>query len=191
MTTFTIDSENNITAHAAPPAGADNSQSFSSESELAALTIDWPVSRLVDTWNGFAGVAPFDDLTPVRKFTNRAVAVARIYKAVQRLSAHFAQPAADVTSATQVLKKSSANRKQRHTARTSANSPGPRDGSKKSEVIELMSRKSGVALEEIMKLTGWQPHTVRGFVSGTVGKRMGLKVESSTGTKGRANKIVE
>ena len=55
---FTIDSENNITAHAAVPAGADESQSFSTAKELAKLTADWPVSRLVDTWNSFAGVAP-------------------------------------------------------------------------------------------------------------------------------------
>jgi hypothetical protein len=51
MSTFTIDGENNIMAHAALPAGADESQSFSSAKELAKLTAEWPVSRLVDTWN--------------------------------------------------------------------------------------------------------------------------------------------
>jgi len=86
MTTFTIDSENNITAHAGLPAGADESQSFRNQKELATLTADWPASRLVDTWNSFAGVAPFDDLKPVTKFTNRSVGVARLYKAVERLS---------------------------------------------------------------------------------------------------------
>ncbi len=70
MSTFTIDSENNITSHAGLPAGADGSQSFSTPKELAKLTAEWHVSRLVDTWNSFAGVAPFDDLKPVKKFTN-------------------------------------------------------------------------------------------------------------------------
>jgi hypothetical protein len=191
MATYTIDSENNITAPAALPAGVDDSLSFSSQEELAALAAEWPVSRLVGTWNSFAGVAPFDDLTPVRKFTNRAVAVARIYKAVQRLSAHVAQPAADDASASLASKKSPAKKKQRYTARTSANSPAARDGSKKAEVIELMGRKSGAALDEIMKLTGWQPHTVRGFVSGTLLKKMGLNVESfRTEQNGRCYRIL-
>jgi hypothetical protein len=85
MATFTIESENNMTAHSGLPAGADESQSFSNEKELAKLTAEWPVSRLLDTWNSFAGVAPFDDLKPVKKFTDRKAAVARIFKAVQRL----------------------------------------------------------------------------------------------------------
>ncbi len=40
------------------------------------------LSRLIDTWNSFAGVAPFDDLKPVKKFTDRKAAVSRIWKAV-------------------------------------------------------------------------------------------------------------
>jgi hypothetical protein len=36
---------------------------------------------------------------------------------------------------------------------------------KKAEVIALMKRAKGATLPEIMKATGWQPHTVRGFVS--------------------------
>jgi hypothetical protein len=58
MTTFTIDPDNNITAHAGAPASADESQSFSTAKELAKLSAKWPTSRFVDTWNSFAGVAP-------------------------------------------------------------------------------------------------------------------------------------
>jgi hypothetical protein len=57
MSTFTIDSDNNVTAHTGLPAGADESQSFSTQRELAKLAADWPVTRLADTWNSFAGVA--------------------------------------------------------------------------------------------------------------------------------------
>ena len=49
MSTFTIDSENNITAHARVPGGADESQSFSTAKDLAKLTAEWPVSRLVES----------------------------------------------------------------------------------------------------------------------------------------------
>ena len=93
MSTFTIDSDNNITALAELPAGADQSQSFSTAKELAKLTAEWPASRLVETWNSFAGVAPFDDLKPVKKFTNRKAAVARIWQAVGRLAPNVAPPA--------------------------------------------------------------------------------------------------
>lgn len=50
------------------------------------LTADWPMSRLVNTWSGTASAVAFDDLRPVRKFENRAKAVARIWAAVQRLA---------------------------------------------------------------------------------------------------------
>jgi hypothetical protein len=191
MTTFTIDSENNISANAGLPAGADESQSFRNQKELANLTADWPASRLVDTWNSFAGVTPFDDLKPVKKFTNREIAVERIYKAVQRLAANVAQQAAHVAPASEKAKKNPAKPKQRQTKRTKGDSRAAKDGSKKAEVIELMSRKSGAALDEIMKLTGWQAHTVRGFVSGTLIKKMGLAVESHRSEeKGRFYRIV-
>jgi hypothetical protein len=58
MATFTIDSDNNISALAGLPAGADESQSFSSAKELAKLTAEWPISRLVDTWNSLRAWRP-------------------------------------------------------------------------------------------------------------------------------------
>src|ERR1700686_782171 len=99
MPVFTIDSHNNITALTGLPAGAEQPPAFSNAKELANLTADWPVTRLVDTWNSFAGVAPFDDLKPVKKFTSRKGAVARTWKAIQRLSPDVAQPAEPVAPA--------------------------------------------------------------------------------------------
>jgi hypothetical protein len=52
---------------------------------------------------------------------------------------------------------------------------------KKAEVIALLKRAKGTTLAEIMKATGWQPHTVRGFVS-ILGKKGGDKIESSKST---------
>ncbi len=54
-----------------------------------------------------------------------------------------------------------------------------RHGSKTSTVVDLLKRPDGATLREVMKLTGWQAHSVRGFLSGTVGKKMGLAVTST------------
>jgi outer membrane biosynthesis protein TonB len=54
---------------------------------------------------------------------------------------------------------------------------------KKAEVIAMMRRAKGVTLAEIMKVTGWQRHTVRGFVS-ILGSKGGETIESSKSAAG-------
>jgi Protein of unknown function (DUF3489) len=89
MKTFTIDETNNITVFAAKEeATGANGLAFSSQKELAKLTAEWPAGRFIGIWNGFAGVAGFGaDLKPVKKFTDRKAAVARIWQAIQKLDA--------------------------------------------------------------------------------------------------------
>ena len=59
-----------------------------------------------------------------------------------------------------------------------------RDGSKTARILDLLKRPGGVTSKELMKATGWLPHSVRGFLSGTVGKKMGLIVTSTKGDDG-------
>ena len=47
-------------------------------------------------------------------------------------------------------------------------------------IVELLRRKEGATLADLTKATGWQPHSVRGFLSAQqVGKKLGLKLKSS------------
>jgi len=54
-----------------------------------------------------------------------------------------------------------------------------RDGSKQSVIVQLLKRPTGVTLQDLMNATGWQAHSVRGFLSAGVGKRMGLELAST------------
>ena len=57
-------------------------------------------------------------------------------------------------------------------------------GSKQSCVIEMLRRKQGSTIPAIIKATGWQPHSVRGFFAGVVRKKLGLTlVSEKTGSE--------
>ena len=68
---------------------------------------------------------------------------------------------------------------------------GARDGSKTAAILEMLKRASGASAQELLKMTGWQPHSLRGFLSGTVGKKLGLTVVSTKGEDGERSYSVK
>ena len=190
MIIFTIDNEsNNIMAHAmAQDAEAvPNAARFRNEASLAKLAADWPATRLVEIYNGLPGVSP------VKKFTDRKTAASRIWKAIQSLRRSLPDKGAEQTDVTVTpvapqlaeLAPSETPADQKTTrAKRAPKANGSREGSKTAIVLDLLKRSGGVTSKELMETTGWQAHSVRGFLSGTVGKKMGLKVVSAKAESG-------
>src|ERR1700687_1500794 len=68
--------------------------------------------------------------------------------------------------------------------------PKTRAGSKQEKVLGLLRRSEGVAIATIMKATGWQQHSVRGFFAGVVRKKLGLTLKSEKIEGDRIYRIV-
>jgi hypothetical protein len=171
MTTFTIDTENNITAH---PCAADaknnpEAERFASAKDLSRLASKWTGSRLTEIWNSLPG------RKPVKKFTSRDKAAARIWEAIQTLVPETGQPAGSVAT----------NKARTRKRVTTPDKPATsREGSKTAQILELLKQPGGATLKAIMTASEWQAHSVRGFISGTLGKKMGLSVTSTKADNG-------
>jgi hypothetical protein len=60
-----------------------------------------------------------------------------------------------------------------------------RDGGNKTDkILDLLKRPDGVTLMELVNATGWKPNSVRGFLSGAIGKKLGTPVESFKTSEG-------
>jgi hypothetical protein len=107
----------------------------------------WPLKRLVAMWNDLPGVVP------VQKFTSRKIALERIWRFL-----HASEPARPQKGQQQ------------------SRSPF-REGSKAAQVYALLGRPQGATAQELQQLTGWQRHSVRGFLSASL-RKQGQKVRS-------------
>jgi hypothetical protein len=159
---FCIGATNDILLVASElPNRADN-VIFSSERELSLRTARWPGSRLVQVWNRLPNVQP------VKKFTDRQTAIHRIWRAIQ---------AGHVNQITGASKQNIASKEAR------------RPNTKSAQIINLLEQRAGATLQSIMDLTGWQAHSVRGFLSAQLSKKRGLRVESFTRNGERVYRI--
>ena len=98
---------------------------------------------------------------PVHRFENRAIAAGRLWRALQPGEPQPSQPSRSVRKPGKRALKSL-----------------PRHNSKAATILNLLARPQGATVLEIMSATQWQAHSVRGFISGNLGKKRQLKVRS-------------
>jgi hypothetical protein len=131
---------------------------FSTEQELAHMAQHWPLRRLVQLWNSLPG------MRLVQRFEDKDIAVARLWRALQ-------QPAPQ-----HQLREPSPTAAKRKLRRTPPSLPRP--NSKAAEILSLLGRPEGATVQELMAATGWQAHSVRGFLSRNLVKKRKLKLGS-------------
>lgn len=66
-----------------------------------------------------------------------------------------------------------------------------RPQSKQAQIIALLRAPGGATIGVMMRATGWQPHSVRGFLAGMVRKKLGLNLISAAAEDGRVYRIID
>ena len=88
------------------------------------------------------------------------------------------------------LKRKPSNRKQARKAGSRRTFPhASASETKHAKIVALLTAPSGATIAAMMKATGWQQHSVRGFLAGIVRKKLKLDLVSDVGASGRVYRI--
>ena len=165
MRIFTLDTGNTIAVSTSTEQRGSKSGAaqFTNQKQFAALTAHWPSGRLVEIWNNLPGVRK------IAKFTDRQTGVSRIWRAIERLEPHGGAHAALGPNKGGSRGRAPGQSEQPVVARTDT---------KAARVIALLEQPAGATLKAIMAMTGWQSHSVRGFITAHVRQKMHYRVQS-------------
>ena len=136
---------------------------------------DEPIPELAQTEPPLEHAAPQATVEPAgADLAEQPTAAAEPEATVGAQVPDVAPAAAELTNQASPAKKAP---KAKKAAKAPKAESSPRAGSKMAQVVAMLQREGGATLKEIMKQMGWQKHTVRGFVAGSL-KKAGYAVES-------------
>ena len=90
--------------------------------------------------------------------------------------------AAEGYDALGVPRKGATNAPAAETTAAPAKTSRTRENSKQAQMIELLKRPDGATLNQLVEVTGWQAHTVRGAMAGALKRKLGLTITSDKAT---------
>ena len=111
-------------------------------------------------------------------FRLREISVASAYRVPERLDCRNERLVFTPTATLPPVFAAAPKAKAAKSAKAAGEPEAPREGTAKANVLAMIQRKGGATLDEIGKATGWQKHTIRGFMS-VVPKKAGLTVTST------------
>jgi hypothetical protein len=169
---FGLDEDNGVAIYETLTAArASGAQPFTSEAELGNIAGEGN-ARLVEIHNSITGV------TPVKRFMDRKAALRRTFAALadsllRQIDTSKPDPEPElgnrkgitINDSTEVIRAGGA--------------------SKKDAVLAMFAGGAEVTLDELVAATGWQKHSIRGFLSGTMHKKMGMQIASSRNASGQ------
>ena len=139
-----------------------NIRTFSSLDELETVATEWRLRFFVTVWNKLPGQRP------VTRFENRRRALDRLWREIQKLPTQL-------PLSRSVRPGGKPDPKSARVATSKCSEPSQ---SKGDQLIALLKAPGGARLTALMEATGWQAHTVRGFLSRRVSGQLGLHLQS-------------
>ena len=99
------------------------------------------------------------------------------------------KPKSKPKAATRSPTRKTSKLKSRTQSRPASSKTTARPDTKHARIVAMLQTPSGVTIAAIVTATGWQQHSVRGFLAGVVRKKLGLNLVSELGEKGRVYRI--
>lgn len=127
------------------------------------------------------------------RITKRGLAAIQVDQGSARAEAEGPrdiEPGADLASRKSSRRVAAARRKKTREEAPRRSAKSSHGASKQDGVIEMLQRRQGTTIATIMKATGWQPHSVRGFFAGVVRKKLKLTLVSEKSGEERVYRIV-